>query len=127
MNSPDTKSHAAGPEAGARAPSSALPWKVNVTVRGAPAGVYEHQTFAEAKKMADERSAKFGILGCHYRLIAPANECRCCGRPGAYVRTRYFATSSAEVWECTTEGCENRGLIWHTDSPNAGDEARRCK
>jgi hypothetical protein len=96
---------------------SVAPWKVHVTVCGANAGDYEHPNFAEAKAMVDERNAKFGVLGCHYRLIAPANECRCCGKSGVYVRTRYFEDSESDVWECTTEGCENHGLIWHTDRP----------
>lgn len=94
---------------------SATPWKVHVTVCGANAGDYEHATFAEAKKMADERNAKFGVLGCHYKIIPPSNECRCCGQSGTYVRTRYFQDSAADVWECRTVGCEHHNLIWHTD------------
>lgn len=94
-----------------------LPWRVRVNVCGANAGDYEHDTFGQAKQMAEQRTAKFGVLGCRYEIIAPKNECRHCGNPGAYVRTRYFDTATADVWECKTEGCENRGLIWHTDNP----------
>jgi hypothetical protein len=43
--------------------------------------------------------------------------CRKCGKPGVYVRTRYFENCSSDVWECQTAGCENHNLIWHTDTP----------
>lgn len=93
------------------------PWRVRVTVRGDFAGDYEHETFERARQMADSREAKFGVLGCRYEVIAPKNECRRCGKPGDYVRTRHFETATADVWECRTEGCANHGLIWHTDNP----------
>lgn len=98
---------------------SAPEWKVHVTVRGDDAGDYKHATFEAAKQMADERNAKFGVLGCHYRIVAPANECTSCGKPGIHIRTRYFKDENAEVWECETVGCPNHGLIWHTASARA--------
>lgn len=61
--------------------------------------------------------------GCYYEACGfitepPATRfCRKCGKPGVYVRTRYFENSSADVWECQTVGCENHNLIWHTNTP----------
>jgi hypothetical protein len=61
--------------------------------------------------------------GCYYQLCGFITEpprtrfCRKCGKQGDYVRTRYFEDGSSDVWECRTEGCEIRGLIWHTDTP----------
>jgi len=106
---------------------SAQSWKVHVTVCGTNAGDYECATFEEAKKMSDERNAKWSVLGCHYRLIAPANECPHCGKPGEYIRTRQFETENADVWECVTLGCVNHRLLFHTRvllPQNASDEPR---
>jgi hypothetical protein len=107
--------------------TAVLPWKVRVTVCGAPAGSYDHDTFEQAKQMADDREAKFGVLGCHYQLIPPANECQCCGKPGVYVRTRYFDDENADVWECATEGCRNFNLIWHAPSPKESPPSERME
>lgn len=61
---------------------SALSWKVRVVVCGTHAGDYEHPTYEAARADADERKKKYGVLGCHYRVIAPAGNlwCAMCGQ-----------------------------------------------
>jgi hypothetical protein len=64
------------------APGSAQSWKVRVVVCGTHAGDYEHTTYEAARADADEREKKYGVLGCHYRVIAPAGNlwCAMCGQ-----------------------------------------------
>ena len=38
-------------------------------------------------------------------------DCKNCGKPADWVRTRCFENEDAEVWECNTPGCASRGLI----------------
>jgi len=42
--------------------------------------------------------------------------CQACGRPGKYIRTRYFETEKSDVWLCQNETCKDFGLYFHTDS-----------
>lgn len=44
--------------------------------------------------------------------------CKKCGAPAAFLRTRYFETEDADVWECRTSDCPSCGLIIaHTTKP----------
>lgn len=51
-----------------------------------------------------------------------AARCPKCAAAGRYIRTRFFDTEAADVWECETAGCENHGLIWHVSRPYSADE-----
>lgn len=50
---------------------------------------------------------------------APCSAVRCpkCNGVGRYVRTRYFDTEEADVWECQSPLCVWHGLLWHTSRP----------
>lgn len=49
-------------------------------------------------------------------MTAPT--CKKCGNAAIFLRTRYFETEDADVWECRTSGCESCGLIIaHTSKP----------
>lgn len=52
---------------------------------------------------------------------APGSAARCpkCNGVGYYVRTRYFDTEEADVWECQSPLCVWHGLLWHTSRPRA--------
>ena len=63
------------------ADGSASSWKVRVVVCGTHAGDYEHPNYKAARADADEREKKYGVLGCHYRVLPPAGNlwCAMCG------------------------------------------------
>lgn len=44
--------------------------------------------------------------------------CPKCEQPGTFIRTRYFAGGTADVWMCVTQGCPSYRLYWHKDNPN---------
>ena len=47
---------------------AAAGYVVQVYVCGHYSGDYHHATEAEAQADADDRSKRFGVLGCHYRV-----------------------------------------------------------
>jgi hypothetical protein len=48
--------------------------------------------------------------------------CKHCHQPGRFVRTRYFDTENAEVYECTNQACTRFNLIWHVQVPKPKGE-----
>ena len=44
------------------------PWRVDVIVRGTPAGAYQCKTRKQATREAEERARLFGVLGCRYKV-----------------------------------------------------------
>lgn len=53
--------------------------------------------------------------------------CPDCQQTGRYVRTRYFKSVNAEVWECINQACKSHELIWHEprrQTPRGGPQAR---
>ena len=55
-------------------------WSVHVIVCGLYVGAYKFGTEAEARADADERSRKFGVLGCRYIVEANTTPQRCASR-----------------------------------------------
>ena len=54
-----------------------------------------------------------------------AARCPKCSGVGYFVRTRYFDTEAADVWECQSPLCSIFGLLWHVSRPYTAEENMR--
>ena len=51
-----------------------------------------------------------------------AERCPKCNSAGRYIRTRYFESEAADVWECQSPQCKIFGLLWHVSRPYSAAE-----
>jgi hypothetical protein len=56
-----------------------------------------------------------------------AVRCRKCENIGLKIRTRYFETSAADVWECQNPKCDSHGLLWHVERPYNDSEKQAVR
>lgn len=59
--------------------------------------------------------------------LAHGSAARCpkCNGVGYHVRTRYFDSEAADVWECQSPLCTSFGLLWHVSRPYTAEENMR--